>query len=107
MQFKRWAQTDINDIEDPGRGEGGVLNKMGKKPLAVYKDEDGQVRTLRAICPHMMGVVCWNHAGKSWDCPVHGSRFSTDGVCVTGPAKSNLNPECHISRRTQEVAAGG
>ncbi|KAG8625849.1 hypothetical protein KVT40_006250 [Elsinoe batatas] len=107
MHFKRWAQTDIKDIEDLGRGEGGVLNKMGKKPWAVYKDEDGQVRTLSAICPHMKGIVCWNHAEKSWDCPVHGSRFSTDGVCVTGPAKSNLNPECDSSRRAQEVAAGG
>ncbi len=46
-----------------------------------------------ALCPHMQGVVCWNSAEKTFDCPVHGSRFSSkDGTCVNGPAKANLVP---------------
>lgn len=92
-QFKRWVQTDITDIEDIGPGQGGVLNSKMSKPIAVYKTESGEVRKLSAVCPHLKGVLCWNTAEASWDCPVHGSRFSKDGVCVIGPAKSNLTPE--------------
>lgn len=40
----------------------------------------------------MQGVVCWNPTEKSWDCPVHGSRFSKEGKNLMGPAKGNLAP---------------
>ncbi|KAL4767709.1 DAO-domain-containing protein [Aspergillus nidulans var. acristatus] len=88
-QYKRWVQSDVRDIEDIVPGEGGVLHQQGK-PVAVYKDQDGNQHKLSAICPHMKGVVCWNGTEKSWDCPVHGSRFSAEGLCVQGPAKGGL-----------------
>ncbi|KAK1580363.1 FAD dependent oxidoreductase [Colletotrichum navitas] len=91
-QYKRLLQSDITDIEDLGRGCGGVLNPKLSKPVAVYKDENGNVTKVSALCPHMKGVVCWNSVEKSWDCPVHGSRFSAEGVCVEGPSKGNLEP---------------
>ncbi|KAK1753693.1 FAD dependent oxidoreductase-domain-containing protein [Echria macrotheca] len=91
-QYKRFLQTDITDIEDLGKGCGGVLNPKTSKPVAVYKDENGEVFTYSALCPHLKGVVCWNAAEKSFDCPVHGSRFSSEGICVSGPAKANLSP---------------
>jgi len=91
-QYKRFLQSDIQDIEDLVPGCGGVLNKALSQPIAVYKSEDGQIAKMSALCPHMQGVVCWNPAEKSFDCPVHGSRFSAAGVCLTGPAKANLSP---------------
>ncbi|KAL2109693.1 hypothetical protein VUR80DRAFT_2127 [Thermomyces stellatus] len=91
-QYKRLAQSDIKDIEDLAPGQGGVLNPALSKPVAVYKDEDGKVTEMSALCPHMKGVVCWNQTEKSFDCPVHGSRFSKYGLCVNGPSKSNLTP---------------
>jgi len=57
LQFKRWLQTDINDIEDLGKGQGGILNKGLDKPIAVYKTEDGEVRKLSAVCPHLKGML--------------------------------------------------
>ncbi|KAI0127649.1 FAD dependent oxidoreductase [Xylariales sp. AK1849] len=92
-QYKRLLQSDIQDIEDLAPGTGGVLNPTASKPLAIYKDENGQITKLSAFCPHMQGVVCWNQSEKSWDCPVHGSRFSAKGLCVMGPAKGNLPHE--------------
>ncbi|KAK3939605.1 putative Rieske 2Fe-2S iron-sulfur protein YhfW [Diplogelasinospora grovesii] len=92
-QYKRLLQSDITDIEDLVPGSGGDLNPKTSKPVAVYKDENGKVHTFSALCPHMKGVVCWNATEKSWDCPVHGSRFSKDGICIIGPAKGNLQPE--------------
>ncbi|KAL2023279.1 hypothetical protein VTK56DRAFT_3017 [Thermocarpiscus australiensis] len=106
VQYKRYLKTDITDIEDLALGSGGVLNSAAKKPVAVYKDENGKVHTYSALCPHMKGVVCWNAAEKSFDCPVHGSRFSKDGVCIIGPAKANLTPADKAGEVDQAIAAG-
>ncbi|KAF5005424.1 hypothetical protein FDECE_8128 [Fusarium decemcellulare] len=100
-QYKRFLQSDIKDIEDLGLGMGGV----GSTPTAVYKDEDGNVKKFSALCPHMKGVVCWNATEKSFDCPVHGSRFSSEGICVMGPAKGNLEPMDDVSKKDQEPVA--
>ncbi|KAI1468591.1 DAO-domain-containing protein [Daldinia caldariorum] len=91
MQYKRLVQSDIQDIEDLKPGCGGVLNPTAAKPIAVYKDEIGNVTKMSALCPHMGGVVCWNSVEKSWDCPVHGSRFGENGLSIQGPAKANLS----------------
>lgn len=39
-----------------------------------------------AICTHLGGVLAWNDAEASWDCPLHGSRFAEDGSILEGPA---------------------
>jgi len=44
--------------------------------------------------------MCWIAAEKTFDCPVHGSRFSNEGLYVTGLAKMNLTlmngpDDCH------------
>ena len=104
MQYKRFAQSDIHDIESLPIGSGGVLNTKTKKPLAVYKDEEGRVQKFSALCPHLKGVVCWNHVEKSWDCPIHGSRFSKDGVQLCGPSLVGLSPADEAGEETQAQA---
>lgn len=42
------------------------------------------------VCPHLGGVVRWNDAEESWDCPLHGSRFDRGGEVLDGPAVSDL-----------------
>lgn len=103
-QYKRFLQSDIKDIEELPVGCGGVLNTSTDKPIAVYKDESGGVHKYSAICPHLHGVVCWNNVEKSWDCPVHGSRFSKDGVQITGPSKEGLSPENKSGALNQKQA---
>jgi glycine/D-amino acid oxidase-like deaminating enzyme/nitrite reductase/ring-hydroxylating ferredoxin subunit len=104
-QYKRFLQSDIKDVEDLGLDEGGVLNPKTSTPQAVYKDKDGKVHRMSALCPHLKGVVCWNHDEKSWDCPIHGSRFSPDGIQVIGPAKAGLSPFDESTKARQEIAA--
>ncbi|KAF2214967.1 hypothetical protein CERZMDRAFT_82850 [Cercospora zeae-maydis SCOH1-5] len=92
-QYARHLVSDIEDIASLPRGSGGVLNPKTKTPIAVYKDDsDDTIHKFSALCPHMQGVVCWNPTEKSWDCPVHGSRFSKEGKNLMGPAKGNLAP---------------
>jgi glycine/D-amino acid oxidase-like deaminating enzyme/nitrite reductase/ring-hydroxylating ferredoxin subunit len=80
---------DISSPDDLKPGQGGLL-RQGLKKLAVYKDEQGQVHQCSAVCPHLAGVVQWNPVEKSWDCPVHGSRFNCTGKLLMGPSIDDL-----------------
>ena len=70
----------------------GVVLRRGMQRVAAYCDENGQVREFSAVCPHLGCIIDWNDTEKTWDCPCHGSRFSTDGSVINGPANSGLSP---------------
>ncbi len=43
-------------------------------------------------CTHLGCLLSWNEAESSWDCPCHGSRFSTEGEVLQGPAVDPIEP---------------
>jgi glycine/D-amino acid oxidase-like deaminating enzyme len=51
---------------------------------------DGVEHVVSPVCPHLGGIVNWNDADKSWECPLHGSRFDPDGTLLEGPATGDL-----------------
>ncbi len=51
---------------------------------------DGQEVEVCLVCPHAGGICTWNDAESTWDCPLHGSRFSASGTVLEGPATSDL-----------------
>ncbi|MBV9322053.1 MAG: FAD-dependent oxidoreductase [Mycobacterium sp.] len=51
---------------------------------------DGVQHRVSPVCPHLGGIVNWNDADKSWECPLHGSRFAPDGTLLEGPATQGL-----------------
>jgi hypothetical protein len=53
---------------------------------------DGVERVVSPVCPHLGGIVNWNDADETWECPLHGSRFGPDGTRLEGPATCDLTP---------------
>ena len=87
---KDWVSGgDVKNADELGAGEGAIISS-GLKKVAAYRDENGVLHTCTAVCPHLGGILQWNKDEKSFDCPLHGSRFTTDGVVVNGPAISDL-----------------
>jgi glycine/D-amino acid oxidase-like deaminating enzyme/nitrite reductase/ring-hydroxylating ferredoxin subunit len=102
LQFKDYFKGgDVTDIEDIIPGEGGVVCK-GINRYAVYKDENGKVTACSAVCQHMKGLVRWNSSEKSWDCPIHGSRYDKFGKVLNGPALKDL-PKVPVEEISEKV----
>jgi glycine/D-amino acid oxidase-like deaminating enzyme/nitrite reductase/ring-hydroxylating ferredoxin subunit len=79
--------------EEVGRIEEGqaVVVRRGADRVGISR-VDGTCRAVRAVCTHLQGVLAWNDAERSWDCPLHGSRFTADGTMLQGPACRDLAP---------------
>jgi len=71
------------------RGEAQLV-KLHGETVAAFRAPDGNLHTVSAVCSHMGCIVGWNATDSTWDCPCHGSRFTTDGDVVHGPATSPL-----------------
>jgi Rieske Fe-S protein len=70
-------------------GQASVL-KIDGANIAAFKDEQGNVHAVSAVCSHMGCLVGWNENDRTWDCPCHGSRFELDGEVLHGPATKPL-----------------
>lgn len=87
--IKGRLQKDDSKINDIVAGSGAVVEMDGKK-VAVFKTPAGKIIKLSPVCTHLKCIVQWNDAGKTWDCPCHGSRFQKDGAVMNGPANKPL-----------------
>lgn len=76
-------------LSDVAIGEAKLVTVDGEK-MAAYRDDDGVMHTVSAVCSHLGCIVAWNNAEKSWDCPCHGSRFSCGGEVLNAPAVKDL-----------------
>jgi nitrite reductase/ring-hydroxylating ferredoxin subunit len=89
-----WAGSEVHRMSDasehPTEGSG-VVRGVGLQPVGVCT-VDGATHKVSAVCTHLKGIVSWNDAERSWDCPLHGSRFAADGAVLEGPATAGLDP---------------
>lgn len=65
----------------------GAVTAQVSNIVDTVRDRNRQVSR---VCPHMGGTLAWNEAEQSWDCPLHGSRFTADGALLEGPATQDL-----------------
>jgi glycine/D-amino acid oxidase-like deaminating enzyme/nitrite reductase/ring-hydroxylating ferredoxin subunit len=82
---------DVSYVEEIPPGEGAVI-RDGLSKIAVYRDENGELHRRSAVCSHMGCIVRFNSLEKTWDCPCHGSRYSTSGEVINSPAIKGLGP---------------
>ncbi|AUN98824.1 FAD-dependent oxidoreductase [Bacteriovorax stolpii] len=95
LQYADWINTSFKADLDQLPEDEGVVFRDGGKIVAAYKNINGEMEYMSAVCPHLAGIVAWNGAEKSWDCPCHGSRFDCHGKVIEGPAISDLKHAEH------------
>ena len=89
-QYGDWLSEEaLTETRQLQRGQGGVMS-LGLKKVTVYRDDMDKLHTCSAICPHLGGILQWNADEKTFDCPMHGSRFTPQGKVINGPAISDL-----------------
>jgi glycine/D-amino acid oxidase-like deaminating enzyme/nitrite reductase/ring-hydroxylating ferredoxin subunit len=92
-QYSDWVTPgEISGPDDLKPSQGAVMRK-GLHKIALFRDGKGKLHQFSATCPHLKGVVAYNAAEQSFDCPCHGSRFSAaTGEVIHGPSLTGLEP---------------
>ncbi len=89
-QYADWfTPEDIKEAEEIKPGNGAIISS-GLTKIAVYRDDENNLHACTAVCPHLGAILQWNADEKTFDCPMHGSRFTIEGTVINGPAASDL-----------------
>jgi hypothetical protein len=82
------ARAELRGLRRAEEGEG-VVGRQNALPVGE-SCVNGVRCSVVALCTHLGGTLAWNDAERSWDCPLHGSRFSPSGDVLEGPATRSL-----------------
>lgn len=92
------AETKDDDVtlkldeKSPLNKIGGAyfFDYKGDKIVVIRKSETEFV-AYSAICTHQGGFLNFNEKAQQLICPLHNSKFGTDGQRISGPAKQPLS----------------
>ena len=69
----------------------GWRKAVSEKAVYITKDQQGKLRVLTSVCPHLGCTVPWNKEKNEFMCPCHGATFSPDGTRVSGPSQRGMD----------------
>lgn len=67
------------------------IDKVKLGACWLVRSDDGRVRALSTICPHLGCGIDWNQSARRFDCPCHGSQFDPAGKRVAGPSPRDMD----------------
>lgn len=79
---------DLNATSSADLGAVGGFIYSGN--IIVFRTGDNAYVALSKLCTHSQCTVSYNHTAGNVPCPCHGSKFSTSGAVLNGPAASAL-----------------
>jgi menaquinol-cytochrome c reductase iron-sulfur subunit len=69
----------------------GWRKAISEKAVYITKDQQGQLRVLTSVCPHLGCTVPWNKEKNQFICPCHGAAFTPDGSRISGPSQRAMD----------------
>lgn len=81
------AKVKIGPPDAFAKGSATYLRELS---LWVFRDGEGAMHAVSAVCTHLGCVVRRNEDG-SFLCPCHGSAFTAEGKVTAGPAPAPLH----------------
>lgn len=76
-----------------------VARSIGRRPVLVTRDRDGEIRVLLNRCPHRGSVICRHEKGNAarFTCGYHAWTFANTGKCVGIPLRHAYGAEAQLS----------
>jgi glycine/D-amino acid oxidase-like deaminating enzyme len=96
--FRTWSRHEVSGLGTAALLNGEVGLEMARGWVGALTSGSVHEDGLSRVCTHLGGIVRFNEAERSWDCPLHGSRFDAEGPVLEGPAVCGL-------RRSPEPSA--
>jgi Rieske Fe-S protein len=83
------STDDHPELQSVGGSVTGRPDGFGR-PLIVVRFSQTEVRAFDGTCTHLQCTVFWRPGSQTFQCPCHGSTFSSSGAVTRSPATRNL-----------------